>query len=73
MIVVNNETNRAMNKDNRKRNSYNPVVINHLVEKYGFSKTYIRQSIDGTKKGITCETIRKDYYKQDQAVKAALK
>ncbi|AIM38305.1 hypothetical protein KO02_17635 [Sphingobacterium sp. ML3W] len=73
MIVINNETNRAMSKDSRKRNSYNPVVINHMVVKYGVSKTYIRQSIDGTKKGITCETIRKDYYIQEKAVKAALK
>lgn len=62
-----------MNKSSKKRNSYNPVVIDHLVAKFGFSKTYIRQSIDGTKKGITCETIKKEYYKKDEAVKAVLK
>lgn len=73
MTVINKETNKAMNKDNRKRNSYNPVVIDHLVTKYGFSKTYIRWCIDGTKQGITCDTIKKDYYTQLQAVKAALK
>lgn len=62
-----------MNKSSKKRNSYNPVVIDHLVAKYGFSKTYIRQSIDGTKKGIMCDTIKKEYFKQEAAVKAALK
>lgn len=62
-----------MNKGIKKRNIYNTVVIDHLVKKYGFSKTYIRQSIDGTKKGITCDTIKKEYYKQDASVKAALK
>ena len=62
-----------MDKGIKKRNSYNPIVIDHLVVKYGVSKTYIRQSIDGTKKGLTCDTIRKDYLKQEKAVKAALK
>ncbi|MCA5006532.1 hypothetical protein [Sphingobacterium bovistauri] len=73
MAVINKETNKAMSKCNKKRNAYNPVVIAHLVKKYGFSKVYIRQSIDGTKKGITCDTIRKDYHAQLKAVTAALK
>lgn len=73
MTVINKETNKAMDKSNKKRNSYNTTVVDHLVAKYGFSKTYIRQSIDGTKKGITCDTIRKDYFTQEAAIKAALK
>ncbi len=62
----------TMDKNNKKRNSYNPVVIDHLVKKYGFSKSYIRQCIDGTKKGISCDTIKKDYYAQVAAVQSVL-
>ena len=49
-----------MNKGIKKRNSYNPVILDHLVEKYGFSKVYIRQSIDGTKKGTGAITGQKE-------------
>ncbi len=62
----------TMDKNNKKRNSYNPVVIDHLVKKYGFSKSYIRQCIDGTKKGISCDTIKKDYHTQVAAIQSVL-
>lgn len=73
MTVIKNETNKAMSKGMKKRNSYNPVVVDHLVAKYGYTKTYIRQSIDGTKKGVMCEEIKKEYHKQVAAIEALLK
>lgn len=73
MTVINKETNKAMNKGMKKRNSYNTMVIDHLVKKYGYSKTYIRWSIDGTKTGVMCDQIRKEYHDQVKALEAVLK
>lgn len=62
-----------MDKGTKKRNNYNSAVIEYIVKKYGVSKTYIRQSIDGTRKGVTCDILKKEYHKQEAAVNSALK
>ena len=41
--------------------SYDSDILEALFLKYGVSKYYIRQSINGTSKGITPDAIKKDY------------
>lgn len=48
-------------------NSYDSNILEALFLKYGVSKYYIRQSINGSVKGITPDAIKKDY---DTMVKA---
>ncbi|WP_294963438.1 hypothetical protein [uncultured Flavobacterium sp.] len=51
-----------MSKNTTKNyNSYDAVALQALHIKYGVSKFYIRQSINGKVAGITPDTIRKDY------------
>ena len=47
--------------------SYDSNILEALFLKYGVSKYYIRQSINGTVKGLTPDAIKKDY---DKMVKA---
>ncbi|MDI6049575.1 hypothetical protein QLS31_07010 [Flavobacterium sp. XS2P24] len=51
----------------KKYNSYDSNILDALFLKYGLSKYYIRQSISGTAKGLTPDSIKKDY---DKMVKA---
>lgn len=41
--------------------SYDSDILEALFLKYGVSKYYIRQSINGTVKGVTPDAIKKDY------------
>jgi hypothetical protein len=47
--------------------SYDSNILEALFLKYGVSKYYIRQSINGSVKGLTPDAIKKDY---DKMVKA---
>jgi len=61
-----------MNKTNKKRNSYNSLVIDHLQKKYGFSKAYIRQCLDGTRQALVADALKKDYKGVEKQLHAAL-
>lgn len=51
-----------MNKCNaKKQNSYNPVAIKALSDKYDLTKYYIRACIRGDRNSLTADTIRKEY------------
>lgn len=57
-----------MNKSKTKKyKSYDSNILEALFLKYGVSKYYIRQSINGSVKGLTPDAIKKDY---DKMVKA---
>lgn len=61
-----------MNKTNKKRNSYNPLVIDQLVKVYGFSKSYIRQCLDGSRQALIADTLKKEYKNLENRVNEAL-
>jgi hypothetical protein len=44
-------------------NSYDSNILDALFLKYGVSKYYIRQSINGSVNGLTPDAIKKDYDK----------
>ncbi|MCD9574254.1 hypothetical protein [Flavobacterium soyae] len=50
-------------------NSYDSNILEALFVKYGVSKYYIRQSINGSVKGITPDCIKKDYETMEKANK----
>lgn len=45
----------------KKSNTYNVSVINHISEKRGYSKQYIRQCIRGDRNNLTADKIKKEY------------
>lgn len=45
--------------------SYDSDILDALFLKYGVSKYYIRQSINGNVKGVTPDSIKKDYVKME--------
>lgn len=65
-----------MNKETKKKHKYNSKAIEILSNKYGLSDYYIKQSINGSVKGITPDTIKKDYkiivYELEIAEKSAI-
>ena len=52
---------------------YNPVVVQELADKHGFTKMFIRQCIRGDRTSITAETIAKEYKLLVAKVNDALK
>lgn len=59
-----------MDKSNTKiYKSYDPNILEALFVKYGVSKYYIRQSINGSVQGITPDSIKKDYATMEKASK----
>lgn len=53
-----------MNKSKTKiYKSYDSNILDALFLKYGVSKYYIRQSINGSVKGLTPDAIKRDYDK----------
>lgn len=61
-----------MNKSMKKRNAYNGLVLEQLEKKYGFSKAYIRQCLDGTRQALVADVLKKDYKRGVQEITAAL-
>lgn len=47
----------------KKQNSYNPVAVKALSEKYSLTPYYIRQCLRGDRKSLTSDTIYKEYKK----------
>lgn len=66
------KANSTMNKCNQKPNRYNPVVVQQLSEKHGFTKIFIRQCLKGDRNSLTADTIRKEYKDLVKKVTAAL-
>lgn len=52
-----------MNKETKKAPKYNAEILTAMVEKFGFSSYYIRQSINGSKTGITPDRLKAEYFK----------
>lgn len=50
-----------MNKSNQKREKYNPLAVNKVAEKYGFTPRYVRACLKGDYKGIMPDNLKKDY------------
>ncbi len=53
-----------MNKGTKKKENYhqhNVDAINALVEKFGLSAYYIRQSVKGNREGVVPDRIKKEY------------
>lgn len=51
---------------------YNALVLDKLVEKYGMSRYYIKQCINGRRDCTTGDNIRKEYHRLCLKVKEAL-
>ncbi|UUF14470.1 MULTISPECIES: hypothetical protein [Flavobacterium] len=49
--------------------SYDANILEALFVKYGLSKYYIRQCVNGTVHGITPDCIKKDYETMEKAHK----
>lgn len=66
-----------MNKSTQKNNKYNPLAVNKVAEKYGFTPRYVRACLKGDYKGIMPDNLKKDYKelckKIDQATENAMK
>jgi hypothetical protein len=62
-----------MNKETKKNPNYNLKAIDVLVTKFGLSAYYIKQSISGNVKGITPDTLRKEYKSACDELEAAEK
>lgn len=50
---------KAMTKQTHR---YNHQAINAVASSFGVTKVYVRQCINGTRQGATCDTIKKKYY-----------
>jgi len=62
-----------MDKETKKKNTYNKEILNRIKEKYGFSKRFITMSLSGDRNSEMTEKIRKDYKKMEMAILALLK
>ncbi|MCD0469775.1 hypothetical protein [Flavobacterium sp. JAS] len=62
-----------MDKETKKKNTYNKEILNRIKEKYGLSKRFITMSLSGDRKSEMTETIRKDYKKMENAIAVLLK
>lgn len=73
IFVSQSETYKTMNKEKKKKPKYNQAALEALEVKYGLTNYYIRQCISGSKKGLTPDTVRKDYINLCESLKAAEK
>lgn len=62
-----------MDKETKKKNTYNKEILNRIKEKYGISKRFITMSLSGDRKSEITDAIRKDYKKMENAVTELLK
>ncbi|WP_294958770.1 hypothetical protein [uncultured Flavobacterium sp.] len=53
-------------------NSYDAQILDALFIKYGVSKYYIRQSINGNVQGVTPDAIKKDFKIMEKAQQQAV-
>lgn len=62
--------NKIMDKRKTKvYSSYDANILEALFVKYGLSKYYIRQCVNGTVHGITPDSIKRDYETMEKAHK----
>jgi hypothetical protein len=61
-----------MNKDTRKNQKFNSLVINKLIVKFDLTGFYIRQCLKGERNSLTSDKIRKEYKKLVKKVENAL-
>jgi hypothetical protein len=52
---------------------YNHIALNQVASQYGVTRVYVRQCINGTRKGITCDTLVKEYNRLDAKISDAIK
>jgi hypothetical protein len=59
-------------KPSAQKRKYNQLVVKRLIDKHGFSKMYIHQSLRGERNSESSEKIRKDYALMCKDVEAVL-
>lgn len=62
-----------MDKETKKKHTYNKEILNRIKEKYGISKRFITMSLAGDRKSEMTDNIRKDYKKMEIAILELLK
>ncbi|MEZ0130529.1 hypothetical protein AB9T88_12520 [Flavobacterium sp. LBUM151] len=62
-----------MDKETKKKHTYNKEILNRIKEKYGISKRFITMSLTGDRKSEMTDNIRKDYKKMEIAILELLK
>ncbi|MCH4828255.1 MULTISPECIES: hypothetical protein [Flavobacterium] len=50
-----------MSKGSIKRNVYNTTVLKRLVQKYGYTRYYVTQCLNGNRDCETADVLKKDY------------
>lgn len=62
-----------MDKPTKKRQTYNPVIITELKNRYGYSKDYILKSLRGDRVGVVPDMFIKEYKQMEKAAIASIK
>ena len=62
-FVTNKITNKTMSKPTKKRINFNPNVLDILVGRYDYSKSYIKASVRGDRTGVMPDILIKEYKK----------
>ncbi len=57
----------------QKKTIYNKEIIYRLIEKYGVSQRFITMSLRGDRTSETSDSIKKDYFSMEKALKKTLK
>ncbi|MCY4781724.1 hypothetical protein ORI89_18885 [Sphingobacterium sp. UT-1RO-CII-1] len=57
----------------KKQAKYNAVVVDKLIEKYGFKRNYILKCIRGERIGAIATKIKDDYHLLDRATRMVIK
>ena len=52
---------------------YNNLALGEVAIRYGVTKTYVRQCVNGIRTGITCDTLKKEYHANVAKIETALK
>lgn len=61
------------NKQKAPYQTYNPVLIKKLIQKYGVTSQFIRQSLRGERVSETSTSICDDYKKMETEINKTLK
>lgn len=62
-----------MDKETKKKNTYNKEILNRIKEKYGISKRFITMSLSGDRSSEMTDKIKKDYKRMELAILTLLK